>query len=418
MKSKFEISNSTLTKLWNLFRLKVSDAGLRSIGNGCHALKSIDISQNKLISDIGVTSISSGCPHLRKLICTGLYLLADPRLSAPRKGETAEPWQAVVGIAAVAKYCPHLEYLNVSGCFRLNTTFQKHVLLLINLKVLTLVGCNQTTSEGLEAVALQCCKLEELNLSECGKSVNNKSVTAFATHAIHLKVLVLCRCENVRAGAMRAIAGCSSLEKLDLSGCRSLTDMMILPITEVGSLPKLRFLSLTHNQYITDSAVAWIASKDHSILLLAIKGTSISKHGVKAVRDYFPYSDMVDNENFFGFWPKSRVGDRKTINHYAILQNGITKIQARLRQWQSKKVVSSILLNIRRDKAVVAFQRLWRRHVAMKEVNRIRRENERLNVAAILITSFFYIPQGAHFTNICVHGRLILLIIFSQRKKG
>jgi F-box/leucine-rich repeat protein 2/20 len=67
---------------------KITNAGLRGIGNNCHKLHAIDISGLRLVSDIGVTSIAMGCPKLKKLICQGLYLLADSRLNVPKKGES------------------------------------------------------------------------------------------------------------------------------------------------------------------------------------------------------------------------------------------------------------------------------------------------------------------------------------------
>lgn len=66
---------------------RITDAGLRSIGEGCHSLQYLDISQAKGVSDVGITSIASGCPKIKTVKYHGLYFLADPRLSAPKKGE-------------------------------------------------------------------------------------------------------------------------------------------------------------------------------------------------------------------------------------------------------------------------------------------------------------------------------------------
>lgn len=217
---------------------------MRSIGTGCRALTTLDISHNKLISDVGIASIASGCPKLKTLIAPGLYLLADPRLSAPKKGQKAEAWQSVVGVAALDKYCREIERLNLSGSFRLNTALRRHVSCLSQLRALGLAGCNQCTVESLTAVAKGCPLLQELNLADCGKAVNNASVTAFAESCRGLKVVSLARCDSVRGGAIRALATCEDLEKLDLTGCKYLNDMMLLPLTEIDKVPKLSWLSV------------------------------------------------------------------------------------------------------------------------------------------------------------------------------
>ena len=145
-------------------------------------------------------------------------MLSDPRLSAPKKGAKLEAWQAVIGIAALAEHCPYLETLDLSGCFRLNIALHQYVASFQHLTVLNLAGCNQSNPEALTAVAKGCPQLTELNLSDCGKSLNNKCIQAFAVHCKLLRVLTLCRCTQISGGAMKAISSFPKLEKLDLTG--------------------------------------------------------------------------------------------------------------------------------------------------------------------------------------------------------
>eukprot|EP01034_Spumella_vulgaris_P024314 gene24314-30635_t len=169
---------------------RLTDAGLRNIGNSCHSLTHVDISHAKTVTDVGVSSLSAGCPNLRHLCCHGAFLLSDPRLSAPTKGAKLESWQSVIGIAALANNCHSIEHLDLSGCFRLNIALHSYISSLKYVKVLNLSGCNQSSVEAMEAVARGCTLIEDLTLTDCGKSVNNKSIKAFTHHCKNLTTLI------------------------------------------------------------------------------------------------------------------------------------------------------------------------------------------------------------------------------------
>lgn len=123
-----------------------------------------------------------------------------------------------MGIAALCTNCPNLEYVDLTGCFRLNITFQRHVSDLSKLLHFNASGCNQATSEAFAALAEGCPLIEDLNLSDCNLGVNNASLVAFAKSCRNLKTLILARCDNVRGHGMKAIAClCTKLVKLGAS---------------------------------------------------------------------------------------------------------------------------------------------------------------------------------------------------------
>lgn len=365
--------------------VKITDAGLRSIGNGCHALQRLDITNCKLVSDVGVCSITSGCPNLRSIVLTGLYLLADPRLS----DGNGMSWNTVTGIASIGKYSQQLEEINLTGCFRLNIAIQKHLSKISTLKVLNLTGCNQISQEAFLTLAKANKCIEDLNLSDGGKFVNNITIEAFCSNNPNLRTITLARCEQIKAKAIKAVSLCSRLKKLDLNGCQ-LTDIMILSITEYGTVPNLRTLSLVNIPTITDTTLAWIASKEQEILLLAVKGTSISKHAIQAVRDRFPQSDMQVDENFVGFWPKFRVDDRKLINKYYTFRTGIIKIQARQRKYLAKEFVKNIASWRRTQHAIAVLQSMCRVCIAKCRVYYKRYEKNRTQRASIRVTTIMW----------------------------
>lgn len=299
------------------------------------------MSNDKYVSDVGVASIASGCRDLEFLRCTSLYLLADPRIGPKKKKDInamplkkqEEPWQSVIGIAAVAKYCLKLQTLDVTGCFRLNTVLLRQVPKgLLHLKVLNLTGCNQAETESLIAVGKACRLIEELTLNDCGDAVTTPVLDAFCTTCLNLRVVEVARCANVRGGAIRAISHCEKLEKLDLSGCKSLSDVMMLPICEVDKVLNLHYLYMIDIPKLTDTGLAWISMGCTSLRVFSFKGTEFSKVAIKSVKDNFPLCDMISNNNFSGFWPKTRLKDRIIINDYYNLHKAIIVLQSRLRK--------------------------------------------------------------------------------------
>jgi len=265
--------------------MKITDAGLRSIGDSCHSLLYLDISKAKSVSDVGIACIATGCPQIKTIKYHGLYLLADPRMSAPKKGENVEAWQSIVGIASVGQYSNKIENLDLSGCFRLNVGILSYVSGMTTLKSLNLMGCNQVSSDALTAVGRKCKNLEEINFSDCGKSVNGDVMSAFAVNCPNMKIISLARSLNVRGSAIKAIAEFKKLEKLDLTGCVNLTDLMLIPITEIDKVLPLRTLILVNIPKVSDTTLSFVANGCPNLLLFGFKGTAITRFAVSAVKD-------------------------------------------------------------------------------------------------------------------------------------
>lgn len=378
---------------------KITDAGLRSIGNACHSLLHINISNAKLVSDVGVASIATGCAKLKSMNCHGLYLLADPRISAP-KGKKLEPWQVSIGVAALAQKCPELESLDVSGCFRLNTSFEKHLSLgLRHIKKLNIAGCYQVESNSLVTVAEHCFELEEVNVSDCGKGINAAVFQALAHYCARMKTIEAQRCDNLRGAAIQAIASFPDLEKLDISGCENIQDSSLLPICEVDKLPILRSLYICDIPKVTDAALAWISNGCPSLYLLSFKGTKISRASARAVRDNFPYSDMLYNTNFAGFWPKSRLKDKILVNAYYKVRVGIVKLQGRVRIMLAKRTVAHLVMLRDMQYAASKIQTLFMMNKAKKEVERMRQETRKLNYFAVKVIAMMRGMIARHRVN-------------------
>ena len=319
-------------------------------------------------------------------------MLSDPRLSFPTKGAKLEAWQSLIGIAALAFNCPVLEDLDLSGCFRLNVALHQYVSTMKTLKKLNLTGCNQIASESLEEVAKGCSNLEDIILTDCGKGVNSKAMAAFATYCKSMRTVVVSRCPQINGAAIKAISNFTNLEKLDVSGCRALTDNMLLHLCDASKVQNLRTINFSDLPAITDSILAWVAMRTHKILLLAMKGTAISKKAIMSVRDRFPNSDVLQNENFYGFWPKFRVDDRILLNNYHRFIDGMIRLQARLRSHMARVRVAGIVQERIVHAAHFLLHRIARGFIGRRRFHWKKMKAVKLDRQARLIANIFRIP--------------------------
>ncbi|CAM9908943.1 unnamed protein product, partial [Ectocarpus fasciculatus] len=370
---------------------KITDAGLRGIGSHCHSLTTLNITGCKIVSDVGISSVTSGCPALKSLKCGGLYLLSDPRISPAKRSEADQAWRPVIGMAALAVQCPELEHLDVHGCFRLNQVFENDIAQgLHQIKHLNLSGCNTATPSALGALAQGCPNLTTIVFSDC-PGITSASMRAFSKHCKQMKLVSLCRCRNLGAGAVKAIAGFEFLEKLDLSGCTALLDADMLPLCGVDSALRLNTLVINNVKYLSDSGLAWIATaRTDTLRHFSFKGTSITRQSAQAVRDLFPYSDLMCNENFHGFWPKTRMHDRLLINKYHLVCSGITKIQARVRKVIAQIFVSGIAHRRRIHKASLKITMTFRIAQAQRILKEKRAAWVLKNKHAVTVTAMFH----------------------------
>jgi hypothetical protein len=151
----------------------------------------------------------------------------------------------------------------------------------------------------------------------------------------------------------------------------------------------LKFLSLS-NTNITNAAAAWIAGgSSNNLILLALKNTKVNKHGLRSIRGHFPYSDLTDNDNFFGFWPKSRVDDQKLMNSYNSLIKGITLVQSRYRAYVAKIRVVQLFRRKRYEECVILVQRMARIYIANRKLMERRMMREKQETAAKSIKKLF-----------------------------
>lgn len=331
------------------------------------------------------------------LHCDGLFLLSDPRLLPSAKTNIHEKNRHNIGIAALAQFCPGLQTFHAVGCFQLNVAVQKYLSALKHLKELNLSGCNRIRPASFISLAFGCHLLEHLNLSDCGEGVSDDVVQAFGSCCRGLKVLSLARCTGFQSIA--ALKMCSKLERLDLSGCKGISDSSLLPICDENAVPLLAHLVLNDVGSITDQSIAWIAFGCSRIVLLSMKGTKVNGYTAKALKDSFPCSTLLRNKNFFGFWPLHRYEDRQLIHSYTMMKKGITKLQALFRSLRARSHCHTLRRMQSAHRASEKIQCCWRQCLAKKVLKNLREEDLRLQLAAVKITSLFRMLLARRIAN-------------------
>ena len=202
---------------------------------------------------------------------------------------------------------------------------------LSNLETLNLSGCDKLTLEGAQSIGKACTRISSLSFASCGNCVSNAIVEAAVIHLKYLSSANLSFSPKVSDRSLKALSTCVRLESLDLTGCVSVTDQLILQFS-----PGVRHLFLAQCCKIGDTSLSWIAEglkqtlDGHvSLETLSLKGTKVSPTAVKGMRDRFPYSLLKSNASFLGFWPLARTNDCKVITHYHKRACSAAVIQAR-----------------------------------------------------------------------------------------
>jgi hypothetical protein len=343
-------------------------------------------------STMGGANLAGGSTSLLENSAFSLPSVKTPssfqsKTNLPRK---LEIWEESIGIVALVGNCPNLDSLDLSGCFRLNRVLGKSISKCQYLINLNLKGCNQVSASSLMALFPSIPLLEDLNLSDCGKGITNDVLINLSVYCKSLKFLYLARCIEISGKGIKGIANIKMLEKLDLSGCKYLNDSRMVYLVSSDKVKKLQTLDISQIPKLSDSFLAWISMKDHCLLHLSCKGTSITSKALTSVKDRFPYCDLLINDNYYGFWSKYRVFDRLLINSYATMMNGFILLQSRCRKMIAIRRVSRLVEDRRILAAYLTMHRIARGFLARCRITKLKKQYSLLNYSSMIISSFFH----------------------------
>jgi Leucine-rich repeat (LRR) protein len=151
---------------------------------------------------------------------------------------------------APVKFLVNLERLKLRSCHEITDKGIAHLAPLIRMKELDLFGCRLLTDVGLLSLAgLRQC--EVLDLTKVAK-ITNASLSVVAGMK-RLKSLSLRWCQQLTdKGVGAVVQSCTKLRKLDLAGCRGITNATVKLIAGLG---KLQELHLSYCKEVTTDAL-------------------------------------------------------------------------------------------------------------------------------------------------------------------
>ncbi|TMW55765.1 hypothetical protein Poli38472_010647 [Pythium oligandrum] len=297
-----------LTQL-SLHCVKFTDKALISIAHACPQLQSVDLSGCSRIYDDGVISLARHCPRLKDLNLFMCHRITDRSMVAlgVRSAKTIERIVVdrclkISGLALrflmkmqpslcqlSCANCPKvldsdflalerqlpcsaamMTQLDVSGCASLGDLGVSALVTRNSstLRTLHTRGLWALSSVAYTAISL-CAALQTLNLSMC-RTLSNVDLEHIVQHCVKLKTLMLQGCVNIDDGGCESIARYSKqLKRLSLEFCYNITDEGVTSV--VLGCPRLVDLNLKAlNQLTTDTFANLIEHKSNEYPLQRI----------------------------------------------------------------------------------------------------------------------------------------------------
>ncbi|XP_040073512.2 F-box/LRR-repeat protein 14-like [Ixodes scapularis] len=129
-----------------------------------------------------------------------------------------------LGLEYLSLGLKHLVSLDLSMCLSVTDAGLEHIAKISSLKKLTLLGCEDLTSQnvGLSVVAEKLRDLTALNISEC-EYVSKDGISVVAANLRKLRFINMRLCTGLTNISLKHLARMSSLEVINLKGCTKIT---------------------------------------------------------------------------------------------------------------------------------------------------------------------------------------------------
>ncbi|KAA0160285.1 hypothetical protein FNF31_04450 [Cafeteria roenbergensis] len=314
---------------------KVSDVGMRALAEGTPLLRRLRLAGCKRVGDVGVRHLAGGCPELAELDFGGLFLLSD----GAQRGFAQE------GLQALADAAPPIEALNLGGCTQVGDRVARRLPRAFpDLKRLALSACGGLTAPGLRDCLAGLPALTAVNLRSSREAVTDGVLAALASTArASLTSLCVADCSDVSDRGVSALARrCRSLQTLDMTGCKRLTDLSLFALADADLFPGLKDLSFRGCEGVTETGVSWLAMRSTTITRLELSGCAVSRTGLAAMSQAFAHAVVRVSKSHFGYGPAPRGDEYREIAVYGRTWAAAASIQALFRGRRARKRVSAI----------------------------------------------------------------------------
>jgi len=186
--------------------VKITDNGIKALTSERANLTGINLAECSEITNSGLNMIAIRYEQLlSSLNIKGCNQITDG------------------GISLVARYCTELTNINFGGCNISVGAFAQLIQNCPKLTQIALQGCIGITDTGLTNLSRFCPNLTSLNLSECSR-ITGAAFATLVQSCQNLSTLKLHKCDVTDDWFSNTFCNCSSLTKLDLTGCSGISD--------------------------------------------------------------------------------------------------------------------------------------------------------------------------------------------------
>ncbi|ETW10203.1 hypothetical protein, variant [Aphanomyces invadans] len=342
---------------------KLTDVAMRALGTHTPHLQCLHVNHVKNISDVGLRFLSDGCPKLSLLHLKQLYLVSD--------GVKRE--FGLEGLQAVALSCPALTDLDVSGCFQIvERSLQTIGAHCKALKRINLRGCVKATPTGLSSILQGCRALQHINFTAIEQCTN--------------------ACDRITDNGLRYLHKIADqLVVLNLSGCTHITDAGLSAFVSSfrSTSSVLQQLILNGCPLVTEDFLNRAALSCPLLLRLSVLGCGISTRVLSSLKTSWKYTVCRATPYEMGYFPVHRAKERRFMDESGQLCLAAIKIQNVYRLRQARREFGRQQAEALRHHVVCRLQSQWRGRRARKRAAVKRLGLHKRHRAAMVIQRSF-----------------------------
>ena len=239
---------------------RITDGGLMKLSEGCPLLESASFAFCRTITGIGLAYFVKHCPGLVSINLAECSVISDD------------------GFLAIAETCKNLKVIELPKCYGLSNLAVQQLFRLPLLVSINIGGCREITDQAF--AGFHCPTIERLNLNNIGRLTDAVLIAIAEGCPPGLKELELCGSQITDIGIVRLVSQVSKVVKLNLRGCKNISDAGLgflsdrcsalqyidlsrctRRVTEEGILslsegcPMLKFVAISGMNWITDEFI-------------------------------------------------------------------------------------------------------------------------------------------------------------------
>lgn len=221
-------------------------------------------SSSRRVTNLGLKAVSRGCPSLRVLSLWNLSSIDDE------------------GLSAIATGCRSLEKLELSHCSAITDKAMIEIAKnCSNLRSVTLESCSGIGNESLKALGQYCTNLECITLKNCAR-LGDQGISSLFSSAGHIITKANLQALNISDVSLAVIGHYgSAMNDLALNGLRNVKERGFWVMGKGQGLKKLRSLSITSCNGVTDAVLEAIGKGSPDLKVCALRKCAlVSDNGV------------------------------------------------------------------------------------------------------------------------------------------